>query len=153
MAREAAPTRWPARHGPLGRAANPRVDAGVKELNEMTIGRTEDPENPSLAPAFVAASLFGAGPRNPSGPADMVPRQQAGHMHAIDHPSRSFSSCIPGAVHTCELIGWDRFGVDTPDLSHTTLFNSQGNVEKVQAFWRQKLARVAATERQFYAET
>src|SRR5271165_5420026 len=103
MAREAAPTRWPARHGPLGRAANPRVDAGVKELNEMTIGRTEDPENPSLAPAFVAASLFGAGPRNPSGPADMVPRQQAGHMPAIDHPSRSFSSCIPGAVHTCEL--------------------------------------------------
>src|SRR5271157_54522 len=102
MAREAAPTRWPAPHGPLGRAANPRVDAGVKELNEMTIGRTEDPENPSLAPAFVAASLFGAGPRNPSGPADMVPRQQAGHMHAIDHPSRSFSSCIPGAVHTCE---------------------------------------------------
>src|SRR5271157_3011248 len=102
MAREAAPTRWPARHGPRRHAANPRVDAGVKELNEMTIGRTEDPENPSLAPAFVAASLFGAGPRNPSGPADMVPRQQAGHMHAIDHPSRSFSSCIPGAVHTCE---------------------------------------------------
>jgi hypothetical protein len=52
-----------------------------------------------------------------------------------------------------EIHGWDRFGVDTPDLSHMTLFNSQGNVEKVQAFWRAKLARVAATPRQFYVET
>jgi hypothetical protein len=29
----------------------PRVDAGVKELSEMTIGRTDDPENPILATA------------------------------------------------------------------------------------------------------
>src|SRR5580658_6576782 len=83
-------TRWPVRHGPPRRAATPRVGAGVKERNEMTIGRTDDPENPSLAPAFEAASLFGAGPRYPSGPADMLPRQQAGHMNAIDHPSCSF---------------------------------------------------------------
>src|SRR5271169_450309 len=68
----------------------------------MTIGRTDDPENPLLAPALEAASLFGAGSRNPSGPADMLPHQQAGHMNAIDHPSRSVLSCIPGAVHTCE---------------------------------------------------
>jgi hypothetical protein len=60
------------------------VDAGVKELNEMTIGRTDDPENPSRATAFEAASLFGAGSRIPSGPAAMLPRQQAGHMIAID---------------------------------------------------------------------
>jgi hypothetical protein len=53
-----------------------RVDAGVKELNEMTIGRTDDPENPISVPAFEAAKLFGAGSRIPSGPADMVPRQQ-----------------------------------------------------------------------------
>src|SRR5271157_5279069 len=85
MAREAAPTRWPARHGPRRHAANPRVDAGVKELNEMTIGRTEDPENPSLAPAFVAASLFGAGPRNPSGPADMG-AASTGRTHARNRP-------------------------------------------------------------------
>jgi hypothetical protein len=32
-----------------------RVDAGMKELNEMTIGRTDDPENPFGAPAFEAA--------------------------------------------------------------------------------------------------
>jgi hypothetical protein len=65
-----------------------RVDAGMKELNEMTIGRTDDPENPISVTAFEAAKLFGAGSRIPSGPADMVPRRQAGHMLAIDPPVR-----------------------------------------------------------------
>jgi hypothetical protein len=65
-----------------------RADAGMKELNEMTIGRTDDPENPISVPAFEAAKLFGTGSRTPSGPADMVPRQQAGHMLAIDTPVR-----------------------------------------------------------------
>ena len=60
---------------------------------------------------------------------------------------------LPDAECYHEIHGWDRFGVDTPDLSHMTLFNSQGNVEKVQAFWRSKLARIAATPRQFYVET
>ena len=64
----------------------PRAGAGVKELNEMTIGRTDDPENPLSVPAFEAAKLFGAGSRIPSGPADMVPRRQAAHMLAIDPP-------------------------------------------------------------------
>ena len=62
------------------------VVAGMKELNEMTIGRTDDPENPVSVPAFEAAKLLGAGSRIPSGSADMVPRQQAGHMLAIDTP-------------------------------------------------------------------
>ena len=56
----------------------------MKELNEMTIGRTDDPENPLRVSAFEAAGLFGAGSRTPSGPAVMPPRQQAGHMIAID---------------------------------------------------------------------
>jgi hypothetical protein len=60
---------------------------------------------------------------------------------------------LPDAECHHEIHGWDRFGVDTPDLSHMTLFNSQGNVEKVQAFWRSKLARIAATPRRFYVET
>ena len=68
----------------FARGREARVDAGVKELNEMTIGRTDDPENPLRAMAFEAASLFGTGSRTPSGPAVMVPRQQAGHMIAID---------------------------------------------------------------------
>src|SRR3974390_1139255 len=69
----------------------------------MTIGRTDDPENPVSVPAFEAAKLFGTGSRTPSGPADMVPHQQAGHMLAIDTPARisTRSSCIRGAVHTC----------------------------------------------------
>ena len=54
----------------------------------MTIGRTDDPENPISVPAFEAAKLFGTGSRTPSGPADMVPRQQAGHMLAFDTPVR-----------------------------------------------------------------
>ena len=69
-------------------AVKPRVDAGVKELNEMTIGRTDDPENPFVAQAFKAASMFGLGSRTPSGPAAVPPRQQAGHMIAIDPPVR-----------------------------------------------------------------
>jgi len=43
----------------------------MKELNEMTIGRTDDPENPISVPAFEVAELFGTGSRTPSGPADM----------------------------------------------------------------------------------
>jgi hypothetical protein len=60
---------------------------------------------------------------------------------------------LPDAECHHEIHGWDRFGVDTPDVSHMTLFNSQGNVEKVRAFWRSKLQRIAATPRRFYVET
>jgi hypothetical protein len=70
------------------KTARTRVDAGVKELNEMTIGRTDDPENPFVAQAFKAASVFGLGSRTPSGPAAVLPRQQAEHMIAIDPPVR-----------------------------------------------------------------
>src|SRR5271170_8137778 len=70
------------------KTARTRVDAGVKELNEMTIGRTDDPENPFGAQAFEAAFMFGLGSRTPSGPAAVLPRQQAGHMIAIDPPVR-----------------------------------------------------------------
>jgi hypothetical protein len=52
-----------------------------------------------------------------------------------------------------EFTSWGHFGVDTPDVSHMTLFNSQGNVETVQAFWRGKLARIAATPSACYVET
>lgn len=60
---------------------------------------------------------------------------------------------LPGAECHHEICGWDRFGVDTPDISHMTLFNSQGNVEPVQAFWRSKLSSIAATPRAQYVET
>jgi hypothetical protein len=69
------------------------------------------------------------------------------------YPAQLLAQNLPDAECYHEIVGWDRFGVDTPDLSHMTLFNSQGNVEKVQAFWRSKLARIAATPRQLYVET
>src|SRR5271165_4272937 len=85
------------------RPLEPRVDAGVTERNEMTIGRTDDPENPFGAPAFKAARVFGFGSRIPSGPAVMMPRHK-GRTHDRNRPARRnshFSSCIRRAVHTC----------------------------------------------------
>ncbi len=52
-----------------------------------------------------------------------------------------------------EILGYDRFGVDTPDVSHMTLFNSQGNVEHVRAFWRQKAKRIISQPVRWYGET
>src|ERR1700722_6950226 len=71
--------------------SEPRVDARVQELTEMTIGRTDDPKNPLEPVALEAAGLFGTGSRTPSGPAVIVPRQQAEHMIAVNRPSE-FSS-------------------------------------------------------------
>ena len=74
----------------------------MEVLQEMTIGRTEDPVNPVGSMAFEAAGLFGTGSREPSGPADMMPRLKAGHMDAIDHlvGILIFGACIQRAVHT-----------------------------------------------------
>ena len=58
---------------------------------------------------------------------------------------------IDAEVHH-ERLGYQAFGVDTPDASHFTLFNSLGNVAKVKNFWRGKLARVAQTPADLYAE-
>src|SRR6185312_12599420 len=52
----------------------------------MTIGRTDDPENPFCAAAFEAASLLGTGSRIPSGPADMAPRRE-GRTHDRNRPA------------------------------------------------------------------
>ena len=84
----------------------------------MTIGRTDDPENPFRATAFKAASLFGTGSRTPSGPAVMAPRQQAEHMIAVDPPVRLLISSLAskgpsthgteGSGHTLRLAGFKR---------------------------------------------
>src|SRR5580658_6510797 len=69
----------------------------------MTIGRTDDPENPSRSMAFEAAGLFGVGSRNPSGPADMC-AASTGRTHDRNRTAcqtSRFFSCILGAVHTC----------------------------------------------------
>ncbi len=51
-----------------------------------------------------------------------------------------------------ERTGWLNFGVVTPDLSDFTVFNSVGNVPKVQAFWKRKLDRDLAGPKRVHAE-
>jgi hypothetical protein len=57
-----------------------------------------------------------------------------------------------GAEVHHERLGYTALGVDTPDASHFTFFNSVGNVEHVQDFWRRKLARVLESSAARYAE-
>jgi len=105
------------------KTARTRVDAGVKELNEMTIGRTDDPENPFVAQAFKAASVFGLGSRTPSGPAAVLPRQQAEHMIAIDPPVRIliFSLASEGpSTHAT----WSRRGPKSDACGRSPRFRS-----------------------------
>ncbi len=60
---------------------------------------------------------------------------------------------LPASQVFHELLGYDRFGVDTPDISHLTLFNSQGNIPRVEAFWQQKSTRILAQDCVWYGET
>lgn len=45
------------------------------------------------------------------------------------------------------------WGVNCPDVSHLTTFNQIGNSPYVRAFWQRKLARIAGTPCQYFAET
>ena len=56
------------------------------------------------------------------------------------------------AVHH-EFIGFDAFGLDTPEMSHFNGFNCHGNTPAVRGFWEQKLARIAGTTGSHYVET
>jgi len=60
---------------------------------------------------------------------------------------------LPQAEAHHEILGYDRFGHDTPDLSHLTLFNSRGCCDEVRGFWERKAARVARSEATWYVET
>ena len=60
---------------------------------------------------------------------------------------------LPDAEVHHEILRYDAFGVDTPDLSHRVQFNAFGNTEKVKAFWKQNLDRIAAKPVGVYAET
>ena len=87
-------------------APEPRVDAGMKELNEMTIGRTDDPENPFGARLSKPPQCLGLD-RGPH----LGQRSRAastGRTHDRNRPARQTShlhSCIQGAVHTCTNAG------------------------------------------------
>ena len=60
---------------------------------------------------------------------------------------------LPDCEAHHEFFGWTDFGLRTPDVSHMMQFNSLGNVEKVQNFWRDKLAIVLNSRARFYVET
>ena len=51
-----------------------------------------------------------------------------------------------------ERLGYDKLGIDSPDASHFTFFNSVGNVDHVRAFWLQKFARIMDSPADRYAE-
>lgn len=57
-----------------------------------------------------------------------------------------------GAEVHHERLGYLQLGVNTPDASHFTFFNSVGNVEHVQKFWKQKWERLIASDVERYAE-
>ena len=60
---------------------------------------------------------------------------------------------LPAAEVHHEILGYRAFGRDTPDVSQSMRFNAFGNVPAVQAFWSDKLARIAASPAPVYAET
>jgi hypothetical protein len=60
----------------------------VKELNEMTIGRTDDPENPFGAQAFQSRPSVWDWIADPIWASGHEPRRQAVHMIAVDPPVR-----------------------------------------------------------------
>lgn len=60
---------------------------------------------------------------------------------------------LPDCEAHHEILGYDRFGHDSPDLSHLTLFNSKGNCDEVRGFWERKADRVGLCEAQWYVET
>lgn len=60
---------------------------------------------------------------------------------------------LPDATVHHERTGYLSFGIDTPDTSHFTQFNSAGNVRPVREFWQRKHARLRAETGVWYVET
>ena len=48
------------------------------------------------------------------------------------------------------VLGFDKFGVDTPDISHLHTFNSQGNTPHVKNFWKSKFEKISETPFDYY---
>ena len=60
---------------------------------------------------------------------------------------------LPDCTAHHEILGYDRFGLDAPDLSTLTLFNSRGSCPEVHGFWERKFARVRQCPTPWYVET
>jgi len=59
---------------------------------------------------------------------------------------------LPGAQVHHERAGWLDLGVNCPDASHLTRFNSLGNLPEIRAFWKRKLGRDLEAGEDIYAE-
>jgi len=62
------------------------------------------------------------------------------------------ANLIDAEVHH-EILGYDAFGIDSPDVSHLNQFNARGNTPHIQAFWRRKLGRIKVKPVKYYVET
>ena len=47
---------------------------------------------------------------------------------------------LPDAEVHGDRAGWLDLGVNCPDASHLTRFNTMGNLPEIRTFWRKKLA-------------
>lgn len=52
-----------------------------------------------------------------------------------------------------EILNYQAFGLDTPDISHLHQFNAIGNTPHVQQFWQRKFKRILEGDYATYAET
>ena len=108
----------------------------------MTIGRTDDPGNPSHAPALEAATVFGSGSRNPSGPAAMMPRQQAGHMIALDPNVEFLALALASKGPSTHAWGFTTDGalpaapLADPPAGWRSPDRCKGSCHAMQAAWR-----------------
>src|SRR5215211_4049532 len=60
----------------------------------MTIGRTDDPKNPISVTASRSRRTVWDWIADPIWASGHGPRQQAGHMNAVDHPVRSLANAL-----------------------------------------------------------
>ncbi len=67
--------------------------------------------------------------------------------------AKMLAGSLPNCEAHHEILGYDRFGLDFPNLSHLTLFNSRGLCDEVREFWQRKFSRVARCTKPWYVET
>ena len=66
--------------------------------------------------------------------------------------SKLLKANLPDADVFHERLDFLNIGVNTPDASHFTTFNTVGNVPKVRAFWQQKFQRDQQGKKAYHAE-
>ena len=66
--------------------------------------------------------------------------------------TKLLSANLPNATVYHERFGYQQFGINCPDASHSTTFNNIGNTEKVEIFWQQKLANDLKHNSDYFVE-